>query len=189
MAELEQLALDPLVAPAVVLGGEPFDERGDLGADRRPSGPVRVSPFPGDQAAVPERLAASCAGWGIYPQPATQLRGGGEAFAAPTGRRRRPRQGHDRAAQGRPGYHLVPGCRLCIVYVAKVVELVPEASPAWQRAGGPPLTWISGPSATSDLELKRAGACAPGAPSKLSSPAFNIRRAGLVFRRVRGDVQ
>jgi L-lactate dehydrogenase complex protein LldG len=50
----------------------------------------------------------------------------------------------------------VPGCRLCIVYVAKVVELVAEASPAWQRAGGPPLTWISGPSATSDLELKRA---------------------------------
>ena len=40
VAELEQLALDPLVSPAVVLGGEPFDERGDLGADRRPSCPV-----------------------------------------------------------------------------------------------------------------------------------------------------
>ena len=33
--------LDPLVSPAVVLGGEPLDERGDLGADRRPSRPVR----------------------------------------------------------------------------------------------------------------------------------------------------
>ena len=30
VAELEQFALHPLVAPAVVLSGEPFDERGDL---------------------------------------------------------------------------------------------------------------------------------------------------------------
>src|ERR1022692_4165742 len=42
VAELEQLALDPLVSPAVVLVGEPLDQRGDLGADRRPSRPVRV---------------------------------------------------------------------------------------------------------------------------------------------------
>jgi hypothetical protein len=42
VAELEQFALDPLVSPAVVLGGESFDQRGDLGADRRPSYPVRV---------------------------------------------------------------------------------------------------------------------------------------------------
>ena len=32
VAGLEQLALDALVSPAVVLGGEPLDERGDLGA-------------------------------------------------------------------------------------------------------------------------------------------------------------
>jgi hypothetical protein len=44
-AELEQFALDPLVSPAVVLGGEPRDERGDLGADRRPSCPIRVGPL------------------------------------------------------------------------------------------------------------------------------------------------
>jgi len=50
---LKQFALDPLVPPAVVLGGEPLDEGGDLGADRRPSRPVRVGPFSGDQAAVP----------------------------------------------------------------------------------------------------------------------------------------
>ena len=41
VAELEQLALDPLVSPAVIFGGEPLDERGDLGADGRPSRPVR----------------------------------------------------------------------------------------------------------------------------------------------------
>jgi hypothetical protein len=33
VAELEQLALDPLESPAVILGGEPPDERGDLGTD------------------------------------------------------------------------------------------------------------------------------------------------------------
>ena len=53
VAELEQLALDPLVSPAVVLSGEPLDQYGDLGADRRPSHPVRIGPLPGDQAAVP----------------------------------------------------------------------------------------------------------------------------------------
>ena len=53
VAELEQLALDPLVSPAVVLGGEPLDQGGNLGADWRPSRPVRVGPLAGDQAAVP----------------------------------------------------------------------------------------------------------------------------------------
>jgi hypothetical protein len=33
VAEPEQLALDPLVSPAVVLSGEPLDECGNLGAD------------------------------------------------------------------------------------------------------------------------------------------------------------
>jgi hypothetical protein len=58
VAELEQLALDPLVSPAVVLGGEPLDERGDLGAGRRPSCAVRVGPLAGDQAAVPAQDGA-----------------------------------------------------------------------------------------------------------------------------------
>jgi hypothetical protein len=53
VADLEQLTLDPLVAPAVVLGGEPPYERGDLSADRRPSPPVRIGPLADDQAAVP----------------------------------------------------------------------------------------------------------------------------------------
>ena len=60
VAELEQLALDPLVPPAGVLGGEPLDQRGDLGADRRPACLVRVGPFPGDQAAVPPEHGAGC---------------------------------------------------------------------------------------------------------------------------------
>ena len=42
-----------LIPPAVVLGGEPLDERGNLGADRRPSCPVPIGPVAGDQAAVP----------------------------------------------------------------------------------------------------------------------------------------
>jgi hypothetical protein len=42
VAELEQLARDSLVSPAVVLGGEPLDERGDLGADRRSSRPRSI---------------------------------------------------------------------------------------------------------------------------------------------------
>src|SRR6266851_527914 len=46
-AEFEQLGLDPLVSPAVVLGGEPLNERGDVGADWRPSRPVRAGPLPG----------------------------------------------------------------------------------------------------------------------------------------------
>jgi len=71
VAELEQLALNPLVSPAVVLGGELFDQRGDLNADRRPAHPVRVAPLPGDQAAVPPQDGA----WGnqpVHPQPSRQ---------------------------------------------------------------------------------------------------------------------
>jgi hypothetical protein len=58
VAGFEQFALDPLVSPGVVLGGEPADECGDLGADRRPSCPVRIGPLAGDQAAVPAQDGA-----------------------------------------------------------------------------------------------------------------------------------
>jgi hypothetical protein len=58
VAEFEQLALDSLVSPAVVLGGEPLDQSGDLGADRWPSCAVRVVPVAGDQAAVPPQDGA-----------------------------------------------------------------------------------------------------------------------------------
>jgi hypothetical protein len=52
VAELEQLTLDPLVSPAVILSGEPLDQRGDLSGDRRSARPVRVGPLAGNQAAA-----------------------------------------------------------------------------------------------------------------------------------------
>jgi hypothetical protein len=71
VAELEQLTLDPLVAPAVVLGGEAPDKRGDLGTDRRPACPLRIRPFPGDQTAVPPQ-DGSRGDQPVCPQPPGQ---------------------------------------------------------------------------------------------------------------------
>jgi hypothetical protein len=71
VTQLEQLALDPLVSPAVVLGGEPSDERGDLGADRRPSRPVRIGPLPGDKATVPAQDGAG-GNQPVHPRPRRQ---------------------------------------------------------------------------------------------------------------------
>jgi hypothetical protein len=57
--------------PAVVVGGEPFDQRGDLGADWRPSRPVGIGPLPGDQGAVPAQDGAG-GDQPVYPQPCRQ---------------------------------------------------------------------------------------------------------------------
>jgi hypothetical protein len=53
VAELEQLALDPAVAPSRILPRHPLHQRSDDVVDRRASGSVRVGPLLAHQAAVP----------------------------------------------------------------------------------------------------------------------------------------
>jgi len=53
MAELEQLALEPPVAPARVLPRHPHHQGGEEVVDRWPSGPMGVGPSLADEATMP----------------------------------------------------------------------------------------------------------------------------------------
>lgn len=59
--------------------------------------------------------------------------------------------------QGRRELTLVPDCHVCVIREDQIVHDVPEAVSALRTASGQQraLTWISGPSATSDIELQR----------------------------------
>jgi L-lactate dehydrogenase complex protein LldG len=59
------------------------------------------------------------------------------------------------AGEGRRRTSLIPDRHLCVVRASQVVETVPEAFARLADAATRPLTFISGPSATADIEMTR----------------------------------
>lgn len=59
------------------------------------------------------------------------------------------------SAQGPRRFSLVPDYHLCIVFASQIVETVPEAFDILAPTSTLPTTFISGPSATADIEMTR----------------------------------
>ncbi len=60
------------------------------------------------------------------------------------------------ALSGRRALTLLPDYHLCVVQTDQIVGLLPEAMPVLARAvPAGPITFVSGPSATADIELER----------------------------------
>jgi L-lactate dehydrogenase complex protein LldG len=58
-------------------------------------------------------------------------------------------------AEGRRALTLIPDYHLCVVHELQVVETVPEGLRHIEEVGRHPITTISGPSATADIEMTR----------------------------------
>jgi L-lactate dehydrogenase complex protein LldG len=133
-----ELTEDPVAAAEGALAGRRVVVAPDLPAELRPAG-LELIEDTGLSAseldaldAVLTTCAAACADTGTI-----ALDGG--------------------AGQGRRAITLVPDTHVCIVRADQIVETVPELFTALAPAarGGRPIVLVSGPSATSDIELKR----------------------------------
>ena len=59
------------------------------------------------------------------------------------------------SSQGRRALSLVPDSHQCLIREEQIIGLVPEAIRELQESHKNPLTFLSGPSATSDIECHR----------------------------------